>query len=300
MSQKRLIEELLKLVDFEECKPVATPMDPSIYKNLMLDSEEDEEVVDFPYREVVGKLLFLLNTRPDLSFAVGVLARFFSTFKRKHVVAVKRVLRYLKGTIDFGLVYTKTDMTLVGFVDSSYGDCLKTRKSTYGYGFYIGNNLLSWRSKKEEVVAGSTGEAEVVALYHGCLEACYLGNILEELGFGIMEPTVIYCDNNAAISFGNGLKMNSRMKNMEIKYFKIQEQQEENKIKVAYIKSENNVVDIFTKPLERIKFEEFRKALGVLEVCPVLSSGCVEKGIGLCAKKPNFQIGSSPWLPANG
>ena len=145
-----------------DCKPVKTPVDPG---NRLVKAAEDEEALDQPlYQSVVGGLMYLATcTRPDIAFAVGMLARFSSKPNRSHWVAAKRVLRYLKRTMNFGLFYSNGSGVL-GYSDADWAGDMDDRKSTSGYMFQIAGGPVSWRSKKQDTVALSTAEAEYVAL----------------------------------------------------------------------------------------------------------------------------------------
>ncbi|XP_058114372.1 secreted RxLR effector protein 161-like [Magnolia sinica] len=145
-----------------ECKPIATPMEA----NVMLCSEEGKDLEDANmYRQIVGKLIYLTFLRPDITYAVGVASRFMQIPKKPHLEAVRRILRYVKGTIDLGLLYKKVGVCkIVGYCDANYDGDHDTRRSTTGYVFNLGSGAISWCNKRQPTVFLSTTKAEYRAM----------------------------------------------------------------------------------------------------------------------------------------
>ena len=173
MGQQGYIQELLQRFDMSDCKPVATPVDPGT--KLRKNENPSEDELKLPYRELVGALTYLsVTTRPDIAYSVSRLGQFNNCYGTEHWKAAKRVLRYLKGTIDIGLFYKKKPGPIQGFVDADWGGCIEDRKSQSGYMFLLGGGPISWDSRKQKTVALSTTEAEYMAMAESVKEAIYL------------------------------------------------------------------------------------------------------------------------------
>ncbi|XP_047262021.1 secreted RxLR effector protein 161-like [Capsicum annuum] len=160
---------------------------------------------EIPYASIVGSLTYTQTcTRPDNSFAVGMLGRYQSNPGMDHWKAAKKVLRYLQGTKDHMLTYKRSDhLDVIGYSDSDYAGCVDTRKSTFGYLFLLGRGAISWKSAKQSVIAASTMEAEFVACFEAIVQANWLQNFISGLGLvdNITKPLKIYCDNTTALFF---------------------------------------------------------------------------------------------------
>ena len=179
ISQEKYTKDLLKRFNMDECKPIKTPM-PS---NGHLDLDEGGKTVDQTlYRSMIGSLLYLTASRPDIMFSVCMCARFQASPKETHLIAVKRILRYLKHTPSIGLWYPKGAIfELIGYSDSDYAGCKVDRKSTFGGCHLLGRSLVSWSSKKQNSVALSTAEAEYIAAGACCAQILYIKQTLLEL-----------------------------------------------------------------------------------------------------------------------
>ena len=174
----------------DEASTIATPVDSSI--KLVKASEEDVLFDKHKYQSAVGSLLYLsVATRPDITYAVSNVAKFSASPTTRHWTAVKRIMRYLKGTTNLGLVYTPQNNNCVGFSDSDWGGDLDDRKSTSGYVFQIGGGAVSWRSKKQTSVALSTAEAEYVALASATQEALWMRQLSAELNGKLSTETIV-------------------------------------------------------------------------------------------------------------
>ena len=191
ISQQRYACEILKAFNMTECKDVVSPMEV----NGKLSVEDASPLVDIrEYRKLVGSLIFLCNTRPDISFAVGVLSRFSNQPRENHWKVGMRVLKYVKGTLEYGITY-KAGKTLAGYCDSDWaGDC-DSRKSVSGYCFSLGSGVFSWISKKQPIVALSSTEVEYKAACVAACEAIWLRRILQDIGVPVEDATVLKCDN---------------------------------------------------------------------------------------------------------
>ena len=264
LSQKKYIGDLLNKFGMDDCKPLSTPME----QNLKLTSIEGKEFEDATkYRQLVGSLIYLTTTRPDISFAVGILSRFMQKPCEGHWSAAKRVLRYLKGTQDFGLKYTQVgDFILTGYSDSDFDGDKETGVSTTGYTMSLGSGAVSWRSRKQSVPADSTTEAEYVAAAEATKEIVWLRKILEDLQMKQMYSTPLMIDNTSAIKLAKNPKFHDRTKHINTKYHLIRHHVQAKTIHLHHCSTNEQTADIFTKALGREKFEKFRSMLGLTNI----------------------------------
>jgi hypothetical protein len=217
------------------------------------------------YRSMIGSLLYVTTSRPDVMQAVGQVAIFQATPKETHVMEVKRIFRYLKGTKDYGLWYPKgNDLSLVAYTDADWAGSVDDRRSTSGATFYLGDCLVSWLSKKQSSVSLSTTEAEYIAATTCCTQVLWMKQTLQDIQVEYDEPIPIFCDNTSAISISKNPVMHSKMKHIPIKFHFLREQVTEKNIKVEYVGTKEQIADIFTKPLPRETFEYLRQKLGVV------------------------------------
>ncbi|KAI3700973.1 hypothetical protein L2E82_45614 [Cichorium intybus] len=179
MSQKKYVEQILQKFRMKDCKPVSTPAEAGM--KLSADSTR-EPINSTLFKSLVGSLRYLTFTRPYIMYAVGIISRYMEKPKQDHFIAAKRILRYIKGTLNHGLFYTYSqDEKLIGYSDSDYGGDMDDGKSTSGYAFHIGSVVFSCSSKKQQSVALSTCEAEYMAATACTCQAIWLKNILSEL-----------------------------------------------------------------------------------------------------------------------
>ena len=255
-----------------ECKPISVPADP--YSHLSPEmcpstaEEEQQEMSRTPYLEAIGSLLHLSNlTRCDIAFAVGQASRYSNNPGKAHWNAVKRIIAYLKQTVNFGIMFSEGHEEcheLFGYCDSDYASDLQTRKSTSGFVFLLWGAPISWASKRQACVALSTTEAEVIALVEAAKEAVWLRRFIRELGFP--EQTVpLFCDNQSAISLIRNPVLHSRVKHMSVRLSFTREAQENDIISVSYIRTEEQMADGFTKALQPSRFQFLRESIGISE-----------------------------------
>lgn len=204
ITQKKYILNFLKKFGMQNCNPLNTPLDINIdIANIKTNVEyDDSEILDVPYRELVGNLISLANvTRPDIAFAANVLSRFCTTPKKIHWKMAKRILRYLKGTAEYSIKYVKEKDDLIGYVDSDWAGDTSDRRSCTGYVMFLSGGPVNWNSKKQKTVALSTMEAEYMALSEARKEIIYLRNLLNYMKvYEVLErPTTIYCDKQSRV-----------------------------------------------------------------------------------------------------
>ena len=209
----------------------------------------------------------MTSTRPDLSAAVSLLSQYMSKPGKHHWSGVKRVLRYLKGTVNHGICYQKgnCEVLLSGYSDESWGDCLDTRRSTSGYVFSLGGNLISWRTKKQSSVAKSSTEAEIVALSQAIQECLWLRHLLSNLSFTQTNATVIYEDNQGALDLAKNSKYSERSKHIEIHNLFCRERVTAGDIVLKYCRTSDMLADIMTKAVPYPCLHKMGLKLGITD-----------------------------------
>ena len=253
-------------MELENSKPVATPLE--VGKRFQRLTETDQLCNTSLYQQAIGCLTYAATTtRPDISAAVGVLSQYMSSPSTDHWSGVKRILRYIQGTINYGLCFLcENKNELIGFSDADWAGDLDTRRSTSGFTFFIGNALISWSSRKQITVAKSSTEAEYVALSCATQEAIWLRRLLNEIHFITDLPTIINEDNQGAIELSRNPKHHNRVKHIDISFHFARERVASKEIEVIYCPTEKMIADVMTKPLPRDKFESFRSSLGVINI----------------------------------
>jgi hypothetical protein len=219
------------------------------------------------YRSIVGSLRYLVNSRPDIAFAVGYVSRFMEAPTAEHLTAVKRILRYISGTLHFGCFYQKgREAKLVGYSDSDLAGDIDTRKTTSGILFFLGNNVITWQSQKQKVVALSSCEAEYIAATTAACQGVWLARLLAE--FKGRRPTTINLriDSQSAIQLSKNPVFHDRSKHIDIRYHFIRDCIEKNRVALEFIGTKDQLADILTKALGCEQFCELRSRLGVINV----------------------------------
>ncbi|RVW52517.1 Retrovirus-related Pol polyprotein from transposon TNT 1-94 [Vitis vinifera] len=264
VTQRKYVLDLLQETGMLGCKPVDTPMDP-IGK---IDKDNDSHPTDKDrYQRLVGKLIYLTHTRPDIGFAVSMVSRYMNNPNERNMKAVYRILQYLKKSPGRGLYFKKTSSREVEvFTDADWAGSLTDRRSTTGYCSYVWGNLVTWRSKKQSVVARSSAEAEFRAMAHGICEGMWLQRILKELGIISNSTMTVLCDNKATISIAKNPVQHDRTKHVEIDRHFIKEKLEGGTIRLMYIPSSRQTADILTKALPKTTYENMKSKLGMLDI----------------------------------
>lgn len=264
ICQKKYAKEILKRFHMEDCKAVKTPMNQ---KEKLVKDDGSAKVDEAEFRSLIGCLMYLTATRPDILNAVSILSRFMHCPNETHMRVAKRVIRYIKGTWNYGVKFLRQkEMELFGFSDSDWGGSIDDMKSTSGYCFCLGSGMFSWSSRKQETVAQSTAEAEFIAATSAVNQALWLRKILVDLNLERKQSTEILVDNQAAIAISKNPVFHGKTKHFNIKLFFVRDVQKNGDVTLCYCKTENQVADIFTKPLPLSKFEDFRKKLGVCSI----------------------------------
>ncbi|XP_075489673.1 secreted RxLR effector protein 161-like [Primulina tabacum] len=208
------------------------------------------------YKQLVGSLMYLTTTRPDIMFVTCLISRYMAKPKEIHLQAAKRVLRYLKRTMDYGIHYMKKgDGKLLAFTDSDYAGDMEDRKSTSGYVFLMNSGAVSWCSKKQPIVTLSTTEAEFVAAAVCACQGVWMKRILKELGCSDEGCITVMCDNSSTIKLSKNPVMHGRSKHIDVRFHFLRNLTKDGKIELIHCGSQDQVADIMTKPLKLEAFQ---------------------------------------------
>lgn len=262
LDQHQYLTKLLEKFGLKDAKTVSTPLDPNV--KLVKEDGYSTPVDQTHYQSLVGSLLYAaMATRPDIAHAVGVIGRFNAAPNESHMTAVKRICRYLKGTINLKLVYTGTNVCeAIGYSDADWASSLDDRHSTSGIAFIIAGGTVSWLSKRQATVALSTAEAEYVALTSAIQEAVWMRRLLQSLGESPKTLT-IHEDNQGAIKMSHNPVLHSRTKHIDIRYHYIRETVADGTVVLKYCPTKDMIADLLTKPLGKGRFELLRDKLGL-------------------------------------
>jgi len=262
LSQAKYIAELLEKTKMVGAKPAKSPL-PSGTKLSQHDGDPLENVTE--YRQIVGALQYCTLTRPDIAFSVNQLCQFMHSPTTVHWSAAKRVLRYLKGSLNHGLFFGKGSLQLNAYSDSDWAGDPDDRRSTTGYAIFLGPCLISWSAKKQPVVSKSSTEAEYRSMAFATAELYWLRMLFRELHLSLIIPPTLWCDNLGALSLASNPVYHARTKHIEVDYHFTREKVVRKDITTRYISTVDQVADIFTKGLTTPRFLQLRDKL---HVCP--------------------------------
>lgn len=272
ISQRKYVLDLLAETGMLDCKPNNTPM----IVNHKLKTVEGAKLADREkYQRLVGKLIYLAHTRPDIAYAVGVVSQFMHEPQTHHMEAVMRIVRYLKGSPGKGVVFKRNGhLQIEAFTDADWAGNQINRRSTAGYFTFVGGNLVTWRSKKQKVVALSSAEAEFRGIVKGITEILWLRKLMDEIGFPLKTPTKLFCDNEAAISISENPVQHDRTKHVEVDRHFIKEKIENRIVELPSIRSEDQLADILTKAVTGMIFESVLRKLSIEDPTAQLEGEC--------------------------
>lgn len=256
---------MLKKFRLEDAKPSKIPLDPGYGKRMEIqDPMKNPDI----YRSAIGALLYLsVNTRPDIAVSTSILGRCVTNPSESDWVEVKRVIRYLKGTMDYKLKLGgdeefSSEQNIIGYADADWGGDIKDRKSTSGQCFKIHGGTVSWSSRKQDCVSLSSKEAEYVSLSEACQELIWLQNLLKDFCVA-NEKNVMYEDNQGCIKSLSSEKFSAKSKHIEIKYNYAKDLKKKNLVNFQYCPTENMIADMLTKPLESVKLRKLISLIGL-------------------------------------
>ncbi|KAJ0474222.1 putative RNA-directed DNA polymerase [Helianthus annuus] len=258
LTQAKYAKDILLRAKLYDSKPVHTPLAPHESFSASGVPYSDPTL----YRSLVGALQYLTITRPDLSYAVNQLSQFLHSPTVDHFRAVKRLLRYVKGTLSFGLSYSSSHPPdIIGYSDADWARCLDTRRSTYGYSIFLGGNLVSWSAKKQPTVSRSSCESEYRAMANTAAELVWITHLLRELHALPPDRPTLLCDNKSALFMTQNPVSHKRAKHIDLDYHFIRELVNSGKLYTKFVPTNLQVADIFTKSLPRAQFDVFRDML---------------------------------------
>ena len=262
LTQSHYVEKLLKKFNYFDVKHVSTPYDSSIKlkKNL------SKGISSHKYSQIIGSLLHLTNfSRPDIAYAVGRLERYTNNPDHSHWIALERVFRYLKGTINYGIHYTCFPAVIEGFSDANWNSDSDETKSTSGYVFTLAGGAVSWKSAKQTIISRSTMEAEIIALDTATSEAEFLKNLLCDLPLlnKPIPPIPMHCDSQVAISKVTSKNFNEKRRHLRVRHKSIRNLISHGVISLDFVRSENNIADPLTKGLTRPQVLESSRGMGL-------------------------------------
>ncbi|CAI7866811.1 unnamed protein product [Closterium sp. NIES-53] len=265
LTQSHMVQQVLQRFDLMYSSPQTTPLSTR-HSLSALPSDESVEPSG-PYPELVGCLMYLMTcTRPDLAYPLSILARYVAPGRHRpeHMAAAKRVLRYLCSTSGMGLVLGgRSPVVLIGHADASWVDDLATQRSSQGYTFSIGSGSVSWRSTRSSSVLSSSCEAQIYTGAMAAQELRWLTYLLTDLGEPPRSPPVVYVDNKTMLALCREHRLEHRTKHIALRYFLACELQQRGQLRLAYVASQANTADIFTKALPPCDHQRFCTMLGL-------------------------------------
>ncbi|CAA7016171.1 unnamed protein product [Microthlaspi erraticum] len=292
----------------DQAHPLSSPMivrSLDVLKDPFRPRENNEDVLgpEVPYLSAIGALMYLAShTRPDISFAVNLLARFSSCPTRRHWNGIKHIFRYLQGTKDMGLFFSNTcKEDLIGFADAGYLSDPHNARSQTGYVFTCGGTAISWRSMKQTLAATSSNHAEILAIHEASRECVWLRSVVQHiredcgLSTGKEAPTVMYEDNAACIAqLKDGYIKGDRTKHILPKFFFTHELQKNGDVRVLQIRSSENLADLFTKALPTTTFKKLTHMIGLRRLKDL--NGCLIRGSNCALHSFSLNYGFSHWV----
>jgi len=266
LCQQKYANDVLKRFAMFESKPVKSP----IVSGSKVNKDVNGMLVDdINFKQIVGSLMYLTATRPDIMFSVSLISRYLSRPTELHLQAAKRILRYLKGTTSYGIFYKKgEEANLLAFTDSDYAGDEDDSKSTSGYVFLFSSGAVSWMSKKQPIVTLSSTEAEFVAAAGCACQAIWMKRVLRFLT-NSQNSTRIMCDNSSTIKLSKNPVMHGRSKHIRVRFHFLRDLVKDKEVEMVYCESQEQVADLMTKALKFEAFEKHRKNMGMIDLAEI-------------------------------
>lgn len=261
LTQQKYIQDLLAKAQMADCKGLSTP---ATTKDRVSSHQGDTFSNSTLFRSIVGGLQYLSLTRPEVCFSVHKVSQFMHSPTVEHWVYVKRILRYLKATVHYGLFISKSsNTTLSVYTDADWACDLDDRKSTSGFAIFMGRNLISWNSKKQQTVAKSSTEAEYRALGLATTELVWIQSLLRDIGYASTHSPIIWCDNIGATYLSANPVFHARSKHLEVDFHFVRDKVQKKEIQVRFICSKDQFADILTKPLAKARHYQLMHHLSI-------------------------------------
>ena len=267
LCQRKYATDILKKFAMYESNHVKS----SIVPGFKINRDVDGATVDDTYfKQIVGSLMYLTTTRPDIMYSVSLISRYRSKPIELHLQAAKRILRYLNGTTSYGIFYKKGGAEdLFAFTDSDYAGDEEDSKSTSGYVFFLSSGAVSWMSKKQPIVTLSTTEAEFVAAAACACQAVWMRRVLRNLNHAQEGSTVIMCDNSSTIKLSTNPVMHGKSKHIRVRFHFLRDLVKDGEIELVHYGTQEQVADLMTKALKLEAFQKLRKKMGMLDFTEV-------------------------------
>jgi len=274
LSQRKFILEIISEAGLSRCKPAVIPIEQntkltSREYDLTSSSSVEDSLLKDPsgYQRLVGKLIYLTMTRPDICYAVQTLSQFMHNPKQSHMNAALKVVKYLKGCPGLGIFLSRDcNMKMTAFCDTDYATYPMTRRSITGFCIKLGESLISWKMKKQSTVSLSSAEAEYRAMAKTTCEVIWIRGLLSDLGLQVSGPTYLFCDNNAALKLAANPVFHERTKHIEVDCHFTRDKIREGILVTKGIGTMDQPADIFTKPLCQRQHKYLLSKLGVLDM----------------------------------
>ncbi|RVW39467.1 Retrovirus-related Pol polyprotein from transposon RE1 [Vitis vinifera] len=265
LSQRKYALDLLQETGMSGCQPVNTPIE----EGLKLCVEPNQVSTDKRrYRRLVRRLMYLAHTRPDLAYALSVVSQYMHNPGEQHMNAVMRILRYLKNAPRKGILFAKNvdHQSIEVYTDADWAGVVDDRRSTSGYFTFVGGNLVTWKSKKQNVIARLSAEAEFRGMTLGLCETLWLRLLLQDLGYLSRQPIRLFCDNKVACDIAHNPIQHDRIKHVKVDRFFIKEKLDDKIVELPKIRSKDQLVDILTKAVSSQVFSKFLDKLGMCDI----------------------------------
>ncbi|KAJ0567388.1 putative RNA-directed DNA polymerase [Helianthus annuus] len=264
LSQRKYCVDLLNEFGMSGCKPVSCPIEPNYVVTNLCKKEEANFVNVNEYQRLIGKLIYLSHTRPDIAYVVHFLSQYMHKPTSAHSQIAFKLLKALKGAPGAGLMFKKGDsFELSAYADSDWAKCIDSRRSVTGFCIFLGKSLISWKSKKQSLVSRSSAEAEYRSMCAALCEVMWLVNVLQELQVKIELPVELKCDNTAALSIAANTVFDDKTKHFEIDLFFLREKIGSGMVKTVGVSSLDQYADLFTKGLQPADHQKMCKSLGI-------------------------------------